>query len=64
MWALAKDESIRHDYGSQKPNPIAICGYKGKYPINYNAVRIPKCQRCLLLWPTYGKENKKCGDES
>ncbi len=57
MWALALQDECRHDYGGQEP-PLAICGHKGKYPINYNAVTIPKCKECLLLWPTY-KEREK-----
>lgn len=72
MWALAEEDKVRHDFGIQRiyphiySDPIAICGHKGKYPIDYNAVRTPKCQQCLLLWPTYGKkkEGRKCGEGS
>ena len=54
MWGLAAGDETRHDYGNQELlNPLAICGHKGKRPLNYNAVRTPKCQRCLELWPTY-----------
>ena len=62
MWALAQGDSVRHEYGCQETYvnnfPIAICGHKGEYPIDYNAVRILKCEMCLALWPTYGKEKK------
>ena len=59
MWARARDDDVRHDFGGQNP-PLAICGYKGKYPIDYNVVGMPKCQQCLLLWPTYkGNGGKK-----
>ncbi len=65
MWARAGNDNFRHDFGGQNP-PLAICGYKGEYPINYGAINIPKCQVCLSLWPTYGKkkESKRCGEES
>ncbi len=52
MWALALGDCYRHDYGGQDP-PVAICKHEGKLPIDYNQVNIPKCQECLLLWPTY-----------
>jgi len=63
MWALAHEGTIRHDFGMQDGNPIATCGYRGRYPLNYCEVTIPKCSQCLLLWQTYGKENEKCGDK-
>lgn len=63
MWALAQGESIRHDYGCKEPHPIAICGHEGDYPLYYDAVTNPKCQQCLLLWATYGKEKKPCGEQ-
>ena len=56
MWGLALLDDIRHDFGCQEFAPVAICGYEGKYPLDYNAVTIPKCQACLALWPTYGKK--------
>ena len=56
MWALTPGDEFRHDYGGKDP-PIAICGHKGKLPIDYNSVNAPKCKECLLLWPTY-KEKK------
>ncbi len=60
MWALGKEDSIRHDYGRQERYCIAICGHKAEYPLDYNAVEIPKCERCLSLWPTYkGNGGKK-----
>ena len=59
MWALAKDGLIRHDFGGQNP-PLAICGHIGEHPLNYNAVKTPKCQQCLSLWSTYkGNGGKK-----
>ena len=58
IWALALLDEIRHDFGCREHVPLAICGYEGKYPIDYNAVKIPKCEICLTLWPTYGKEKK------
>jgi len=64
MWALAKDGLVRHDYGNQGLAPLAICGWKGEHPLDYCAVKIAKCEQCLLLWPTYGKEGKKCGEGS
>ena len=60
MWALALLDEIRHDFGCREWGPLAICGYEGKYPLDYTAVKTPKCEICLSLWPTYGKkkENK------
>ncbi len=58
MWAICIDDTCRHDYGGQDP-PLAICGYKGVGKIDYNAVTIPKCQACLALWLSYGKERGK-----
>ena len=52
MWALAKDGLVRHDFGSQD-TPLAICGWKGEHPLDYNAVKVVKCEKCLSLWPTY-----------
>lgn len=59
MWALARDDKVRHDYGREERYCMAICGHKGEYPLDYNAVDIPKCEFCLSLWPTYGKKKKK-----
>ncbi len=58
MWALALNDSVRHAYGGQDP-PLAICSHKGKYPVDYNSVHVPKCRYCLLMWPSYGKERGK-----
>ncbi len=61
MWALASGDTYRHDYGGGDP-PVAICGHKGKYPIDFNSVNIPMCQGCLLLWPSYNKKRKEKED--
>lgn len=58
MWALSLNDDVRHDFGGQDP-PLAICGHKGKYPIDYNRVLYPKCKECLLMWPTYNKDRGK-----
>ncbi len=58
MWAIAAGDEIRHDYGSQD-SPLAICGHKGKHPLDYNAIKTPKCEQCLSLWSTYKNGGKK-----
>jgi len=59
MWARAGDDDVRHDFGGQNP-PLAICGWKGEHPLDYCAVRVVKCEKCLEFWPTYkGNGGKK-----
>jgi len=59
MWALGKDDPVRHDFGGQN-SPLAICGWKGEPPLDYCAVKVVKCEQCLSLWPTYkGNGGKK-----
>ena len=44
MWAT--NHKIRHFFGSNMGIPIALCGVKGKHPLNYLEIKLCKCERC------------------
>lgn len=57
MWAC--DGSLkRHFWGRQSGMPVAVCGYEGKYPLNYVKFDIPRCKKCAGVFPKYRKETQ------
>lgn len=58
MWG-SNGTKMRHFFGRQNGNPLAICGHKGAYPLSFTRVTAPKCRKCLDLEHLYRKPLNK-----